>query len=145
MIDPERVREMTKLAAYEQQEGKKYHKAMRFFRGDFVWRQLLAGFFYATAAFGLILLVWGVCNMEELMENLASMDLIQFGINVLVLYLSFLAIYLIAVAIYANMFYAAGKREQRRHLRRLKRLGRMYREQETQVGQSPDRFRKEEI
>ena len=35
MIDQERVREMTKLAAYEQREGKKYKKVVCYYRGDF--------------------------------------------------------------------------------------------------------------
>lgn len=133
MIDEERICEMTKLAAYEVNEGKKYRQAMQFFRTDFVSRHLLKGFFCATAAYGLILLVWGVCNMEELMGNLGSMDLVQFGISILVKYLMFLIVYLIAVDIYANLFYAAGRRCQKRHLRRLKKLGRLYKEQENRA------------
>ena len=130
MIDRERVCEMTKLVAYEQQEGKRYHGAMRFYRRDFVGRHLIKGFFCATVAFGLMLLAWGVCHMEELIHELPSMDVIQFGISILVRYLLFLIVYLIGVAVYANMHYAAGRRSQKRHLRRLKHLGRLYKEQE---------------
>lgn len=130
MIDQERVREMTKLAAYEEHEGKKYRAATRFFRSDFVMRHLLKGFVSATAVFGIILLMWGVCNMEDLLKNLDTMDLIQFATSILVKYLFFLIAYLVAVDIYANVFYAAGKRHTKRYYRRLKRLGRYYEEQE---------------
>ena len=133
MIDRERVCEMTKLAAYEQQEGKRYRGAMQYYRRDFVSRHLMKGFFCATAAFGLLLLGWGVCHMEELIHDLPSMDVIQFGISILVWYLFFLIVYLIGVAIYANLHYAAGRRSQKRHLRRLRHLGRLYREQEERV------------
>ena len=51
MIDQERVREMTKLAAYEQREGKKYRQVIRYYRGDFAARHLLKGFLYGTAAY----------------------------------------------------------------------------------------------
>lgn len=142
MIDEERVREMTKLAAYEVHDGKKYHQITRFFRGDFVGRHLLKGFFCATAAYGLLLAVWGVYHMDELLENLDTMDLVQFGISVLVKYLIFLIVYLIAVDIYANMFYAAGRRSLRRHQRRLKYLTRLYEEQEER--KVPNRFDPEE-
>ncbi len=130
MIDPERVCEMTKLAAYEKYEGKKYRSVMQMFRSDFVGRHLLKAFFCATAVYGILLFMWGVYYMDELMANLSSMDLIKFGTDVLVKYLFFLIVYLIAVYIYANLFYAAGRRNLKRHIRRLKKLGRLYREQE---------------
>lgn len=126
MIDMERIREMTRLAAYEEHEGKQYRYAMQFFRRDFVSRHLLKGFFCGTIVFGLLLLAWGVCYMEELAANLSSMDLIQFGTSVLVKYLLFLFFYLLAVDIYANLHYAAGRRSLKRHIRRLKRLERLY-------------------
>lgn len=136
MIDQERVREMTRLAAYEEHEGKKYRPVTRFFRSDFVGRHLLKGFVSATIVYGLILLMWGICNLEDLIKNLDTMDLIQFATSLLVKYLFFLIAYLIAVDIYANVFYAAGKRSTKRYYRRLKRLGRYYEEQDT----SPSRY-----
>ncbi len=133
MIDQERVREMTKLAAYEQREGKKYRQVIRYYRGDFAARHLLKGFLYGTAAFGIFLVLWGVCHMEELLENLDSMDLIAFLTAVLVRYLFFMVSYLLAVDIYANVFYAAGRKSMKRHYRRLKHLGRLYEEQESRT------------
>ncbi len=133
MIDQERVREMTKLAAYEQREGKKYRQVIRYYRGDFAARHLLKGFLYGTAAFGIFLVLWGVCHMEELLENLDSMDLIAFLTAVLVRYLFFMAAYLLAIDIYANVFYAAGRKSMKRHYRRLKHLGRLYEEQESRT------------
>lgn len=130
MIDQERVRDMTKLAAYEMHEGKKYQKAMRYFRSDFVARHLMKGFVAATVAFGLMLAVWVVCNLEELVAGLDTMDLVGFGTTILVRYLVFLIVYLVIVDIYANLFYARGKRNTKRFYRRLKHLGRLYEEQE---------------
>lgn len=138
MIDQERVQEMTKLAAYEQREGKKYRKVIRYYRGDFAARHLLKGFLYGTAAFGIFLLMWGVCNIEELMAELDSMDLVAFGTAILIRYLIFIAVYLIAVDIYANVTYAAGRKSMKRHYRRLKRLGRLYDEQENRT--TPTRY-----
>lgn len=133
MIDQERVREMTKLAAYEQREGKKYKKAVCYYRSDFAVRHLLKGFFCGTAVFGIFLVLWGVCHLEELMANIDSMDLIALGTAILVRYLCFLGAYLVAVYIYANVFYASGRKSMKRHYRRLKRLGRLYEEQESRT------------
>lgn len=71
--------------------------------------------------------------MEELLENLDSMDLIAFLTAVLVRYLFFMAAYLLAIDIYANVFYAAGRKSMKRHYRRLKHLGRLYEEQESRT------------
>lgn len=133
MIDQERVREMTKLAAYEQREGKKYRKVVRYYRGDFAARHLLKGLLYGTAAYGIFLLMWGVCHIDELMAKLDSMDLVAFGTAILVRYLIFIAVYLLAVDIYANVTYAASRRSMKQQYRRLKRLGRLYDEQESRT------------
>ncbi len=133
MIDQERVREMTKLAAYEQREGKKYRQVVRYYRSDFAARHLLMAFFCGTAVFGMGLLMWGVCHTDELMQQLNDMDLIALGTTILVRYLFFLIVYLIAVEIYANVFYAAGRKSMKRQYRRLKHLGRLYDEQENRT------------
>ena len=133
MIDQERVREMTKLAAYEQREGKKYRPVTRYYRGDFAARHLLKGFFCGTVVFGLIFLLWGVCHMDLLMEELDSMNLIAIGTAIFIRYLLFMVVYLVAVDIYANVFYAAGRKSMKRQYRRLKRLGRLYDEQENRT------------
>ncbi len=130
MIDQERVRDMTKLAAFEEREGKQYRQVTQFFRSDFARRHLLKGFFCGTAAFGTGLLMWAVCHYEQLAGNLDSIDWIAFGIRILVWYLIFMVGYLIAVDIYANVFYAAGRRRMKRYYRRLKHLGKLYEEQE---------------
>lgn len=141
MIDQERVREMTKLAAYEEHEGKQYRKAVRYYRSDFVGIHLLKGFISGTAAFAIGLGLWGICHMEELMKNLDSMDLIEFGTAILVRYIFFMIVYLAAVAVYANVHHAAGKRNMKRYYRRLRRLGRFYDEQEGRA--APKRHRRD--
>ena len=58
-----------------------------------------------------------------------QIDLVGLGISVLVWYLTFLVVYLIAVDIYANVFYAVGRKRTKRYYQGLKRLGRYYEEQ----------------
>lgn len=131
MIDQERVQEMTRLAAYEKREGKTCRQVTHFYRSDFVSRHLLKGFFCGTVAFGMLLLLWGIYHIETLIANLDTMDLIQFGNSILVKYLFFLAVYLLIVDIYANVTYAVGKRGTKYYYRHLKRLERLYNEQDS--------------
>lgn len=136
MINQERVREMTKLAVYEKQEGKKHSIAMRYFRSDFAARHLFKAFLCATVVYGLLFVLWCVYHIETLLQNLDTMDLVGFGIAVLVRYLFFVTAYLFVVDIYANLFYARCQRSTKRYYRRLRRLERLYQEEENRTGRT---------
>ena len=84
--------------------------------------EFLKGFISGTAAFGVGLLMWGLCNMEMLMENIHTMDLKQFAVDILLRYMLFLFIYLVAVFMYAHKKYTRARKEVKGYNRHLKRL-----------------------
>ena len=122
MIHNERVRHMVQLQAFSDRKGKEDFLVVRYFRGDYVGLHLLKGFISGTVAYGVGLLMWGICNMEMLMENVHTMDLKQLAITVLLRYLLCLIIYLAAVFVYAEVKYARAKKEIKGYNRHLKRL-----------------------
>ena len=122
MIHNERVRHMVKLQAFNDRKGKEYFPVIKYFRRDYVGLHMLKGFVSGTIAYGIMLLMWGVCNMEMLMENVHTMDLKQFAVSVLLRYLLFLLIYLIAVFAYASAKYTRARKEIKGYNRHLKRL-----------------------
>ena len=122
MIHNERVRHMVKLQAFNDRKGKEYVPIVKYFRKDYVGLHLLKGFVSGTIAYGVMLLMWGVCNMEMLMENVHTMDLKQFAVSVLLRYLLFMLIYLIAVFAYASAKYTRARKEIKGYNRHLKRL-----------------------
>ena len=113
---------MVQLQAFNDREGTEGFPVIRYFRTDFVGLHLLKGFLNATAAYGVLLLMWGICNMEMLMENIHTMDLRQLAVTILLRYVVFLGIYLLAVFVYAEMKYTRAKKEIRGYNRHLKRL-----------------------
>ena len=54
MLNKERVILMTKMASYEENEGRKDRAVMSYFRGDYVWFQVLKSVVYGTIAFGIV-------------------------------------------------------------------------------------------
>ena len=60
--------------------------------------------------------------METLMDSIHTMDLRQFAISILLRYVVFLAIYMIAVFAYAQTKYTRAKKEIKGYNRHLKRL-----------------------
>lgn len=133
MISKERVRHMTKLAAFEEREGKSCHKMTQYFRTDYVGMELLKSFLSGTLAFGILVGMWLVYGLEVLMEEINNMDLIAFGTEVLIKYLVFIACYLIATYIIYNIRYTRGRKQIKLFYTRLKKVSRLY---ETESGQN---------
>ena len=48
MLNKERIRQMTALARYEQEDGKKEMKISRYYRNDYIGLMLLKNFFITT-------------------------------------------------------------------------------------------------
>ncbi len=122
MIHNERVRRMVQLQAFNDRKGKDVFPVIAYFRRDYVGLHLLKAFVSGTVAFGVILLMWGICNMEMLMESIHTMDLKQFAITIILRYLVCMGIYLAAVFVYAETKYTRTKKEIRGYQRHLKRL-----------------------
>lgn len=122
MIHNERVRHMVKLQAFNDRKGKEDFAVVKYFRRDFVGLHMLKGFVSGTVAYGIGLLMWGLCSMEMLMENIHTMDLRQLVTGILLRYLLFLIIYLTAVFAYAQTKYTRVRKEIKGYNRHLKRL-----------------------
>lgn len=122
MIHNERVRHMVQLQAFNDRKGKEYFPITKYFRGDFAGLQLLGAFVSGTVSYGIILGMWAVCNMEMLMTTIHTMDIKQFTVDVVLRYLGFMLVYLLAVYVYAQMKYTRARKEMKGYNRHLKRI-----------------------
>ncbi len=110
MINEEKVILMTRASLYEKKTGKQKMKITRYFRHDYISLQLLSGWFFVTLSFVLLGALWGVCNMEYLLDNLHKMDLKSFGMTILMTYVLVVALYsLIVYGVCSYRYYAAKK------------------------------------
>ncbi len=102
MLNEEKIRLMTKAAAYEAGEGKKTLAMNKYFRGDYISINLIMSWISFTIAFAVCVAGWALYNMEDLMENINTVDLPALGKHFVVLYLGLLAVYqLIHYVIYS--------------------------------------------
>ena len=122
MIHNERVRHMVQLQAFNDRKGKDHFPVVAYFRRDYIGLHLLKGFISGTVAYGVGLLMWGLCNMEMLMENIHTMDLRQLATTILLRYAVFLIIYLAEIFVYAETKYTRARKEVKGYNRHLKRL-----------------------
>ncbi len=112
MVNEEKVLRMTKMAFYEEKQGKKDRAVAGYFRGDYISAQMIISFLVITAAFFAGAGAYISFHFEELFEDIYSMDLMETGRSVIVLYLAVTAAYLAVTW----MVYAFRYRRARRRL-----------------------------
>ncbi len=118
MLNKERIRLMTRMAAYEERQGRKDIAISGYFRGDYISFQLLKSAIYATVGFALAVAMYVLYNMETFLEDFYKMDILEFLKGILSKYCLVLAIYLvISYFVYSYRYYRA-----RRHVKQYNQL-----------------------
>ena len=72
MLNEKRIKLMTKMAAFEEHEGKKMIPIGNYFKHDYVSYQVLKAIISASIAFGLILVVYIYYDLESFLQNICS-------------------------------------------------------------------------
>lgn len=126
MLNEEKVRVMTKLAAYEKNEGKKYLPVSRYYRSDYIGLALIKNFFLVTIAYVLILVIAAGYFAEELMDNINKMNLIGVAIGLVALYLVLVALYSLLIYILYSMKYSRAKKSVKNYYSELGKIAQMY-------------------
>ena len=93
MLSQERIKLMTKMAAYEENEGKKYRSIGSYFRSDYMGMQVIRSVICGTLAFFLLAGLYVYYHFETMMQDIYKMDLLLLGRRVLFYYIVFIAAY----------------------------------------------------
>lgn len=128
MLNEERIILMTKLASYEKREGKQSMAIGKYFRGDFITLHLLKAVISATIAFFIGLGLYLLYYMDDLLENLYTMDLALFARNIISIYVIFVVVYCCLTYIVFTYRFVKAKKSIRKYYQNLKKLNAMYHE-----------------
>ena len=139
MIKEDKVKLMTKLAIYEQGEGKKIIPVSKYYRNDYISIKLIESVISITIVFLLSIVIGVLYNIDYLSEHIVSLDLIDIGKKILVAYLITLVVYMIISYIVYSIKYRKIKKSLDKYGEDLKTLYLMYKKEEMQVK------RKEEV
>lgn len=126
MLNEEKIRLMTKAAAFEAGEGKKALTMNKYFRGDYISINLLASWISFTIAFIICVAAWAFYHMEELMENINTMDLPAMGKRFVFLYLGLLAVYQLIHYVIYHIRYQKNRRRLAVYQQILKQISHIY-------------------
>ena len=132
----------TKLIGYKEKEEKNALRIGRYFRSDYIGKELLKNFFLASIGYILVLAVAVLYHIEWLVDEIDTIDL-QFAAGCLIAsYLCFLAVYSIVVYVISTIRYQGAQKKLKWYGKELDDLQNMYEEQE-KSGKKSGRRRKE--
>ena len=126
MVNEEKIKSMTKAAAYENGPEKKNIEISNYFRSDYMGLQLIKSAIAYTVSFCLIVGIWTMTGTEELMLKITHADYVQHLLKLLaVIFVAGLLVYEIAVYIYYSWKYhkaAASVEEFQSHLKKINKF-----------------------
>jgi hypothetical protein len=126
MLNEDRIKLMTKMAAYENKEGKKEIPISKFYRIDYVTLNMLKTVISTTIAFCLIVGIFVLYKIEYFMANIHKMDLLLLGKFVLKYYIIFILINVVIAFFVYMIKYSNAKKGVRQYYGQLKRLSKIY-------------------
>ena len=126
MLSQERIKLMTKMAAYEENEGKKYMSIGSYFRSDYMGMQVIRSVICGTLAFFLLAGLYVYYHCETMMQDIYKMDLLLLGRRVLFYYIVFIAAYSVITYVIYSFRYSRAKRSLKHYYYHLKQLAAIY-------------------
>lgn len=130
MLSEERIRLMTKMASYEEGEGKEYMPIKQYYRKDYVTLGMIKTFIASTVAFGILFLCWILYEMEKITEILNDGDLTEFGMSILVVYFIFIAVYQVIALLVYNRRYTKASASLKEYHSVIKKVERLHEKEE---------------
>lgn len=130
MLNQERVREITRLAILDKNEGRECKPMTQYFRKDYIAKEMIKSLAAGSVAFGALAGMVGLYCVESLMQTIGSFDIRQLAQFAVIGYVACLAAYLsITYAVY-NARYSKGRLLARKFYARLKKVNKLYYEEE---------------
>ena len=126
MLSQERIKLMTKMAAYEENEGKKYMSIGSYFRSDYMGMQVIRSVICGTLAFFLLAGLYVYYHFETMMQDIYKMDLLLLGRRALFYYVVFIAAYSVITYVVYSFRYSRAKRSLKHYYYHLKQLAAIY-------------------
>lgn len=126
MVNEERIKLMTRMAAYEKEEYKKNKAIVSFFRSDYISMQMIKSVVASTIAFAIIFGLYVLYDFELFMKDIYKMDLFDFAKSVIIVYLIFMGIITIITFIVSLYHYNKAAQSMKLYYSNLRKMSRIY-------------------
>lgn len=112
MLNKERVKQLYKVALYEQKEEKLHKQTGKYYRSDYIGKEILKSIFTGTVAYLLVLAFVLIYNWEVFLDGVNQMDFKSVLFPLVLVYAGYMTVYLIVT----HVIYSARYENSRKHL-----------------------------
>ena len=126
LINEELVKVLYQAASYDMNHQQEYQQIRRYFRSDYINREILKSIFTGTFAYMIFCAIWIIVNGEEFIEQINHIDYISVGKDIGILYCLFMLVYLLITWMIYAIRYSKEKKEYQKYGESLKKIHRMY-------------------
>ncbi|HIS25911.1 MAG TPA: hypothetical protein IAA57_03265 [Candidatus Pullilachnospira intestinigallinarum] len=126
MLDEKKIRLMTKIARYEQNEGKEDLRIAGYYRSDFIASALLKNFVLTTVGYAAVVILYLASRGDSFLEELEFVHLIMMAVVIAAGYLIALVCYSGAVYILESLRYSRAQKDVRAYDAWLVSLEKLY-------------------
>ncbi|MCQ2506994.1 MAG: hypothetical protein MJ113_07490 [Lachnospiraceae bacterium] len=126
MLNSRKVRLMTKLAVFEEQQGKEDVKLSNYYRGDYVRLNVMKTIISTTVGFLILLALFAAYKMEYIVNEAINLNYGTILRLILAVYFAVLIVYIFATTIYYFLKYSKSRNRLTRYYRMLRRLKKIY-------------------
>lgn len=130
MLNEEKIRLMTKLAIYEQGEGKEALHCNKYSKANYVSLNMIKAAVVVTIAYVLVVALFIMNRLEYFVKQLISVRLVNLGIKLLVIYVIVFIIYMLITYMIYSMKYIRMQEKNKGYSDDLKELYLMYKREE---------------
>ncbi|WMJ86126.1 hypothetical protein [Anaerocolumna sp. MB42-C2] len=129
MLNNKKIRIMTKLALYEQNEGKEDIKLGKYYKTDYVRLQVLKTVVCVTIGYLLILFMIGMYKAEYIISKLVTFNFVRIGQYLLGFYIIIMAVFITGSIIGYSLKYDNSRKSLSKYYKSLKKLSNFYQEE----------------
>ncbi len=126
MLNEERIKLMTRMASYEENEGRHNMAIGNYFRSDYISLQVMKSIISATLTFGIVLGIYVFYHFESVMKEVYQVDLLETGRKLLLAYVIFTGIYTFICYLVYSYRYNRAKKSLKKYYAHLQELSELY-------------------
>jgi len=112
MLNRERVKQLYKVALYEQKEEKLHKQIGKYYRSDYIGKEILKSIFTGTLAYLFIIVLFVINKWDIFLKEINQLDIKEIGVPLILTYAVYMVLYLSAT----YWIYKVRYEESRNHL-----------------------------
>ena len=126
MLDEQKVRLMTKLALYEQTQGKEDFKISEYYRKDYAGMHIVFSILWITLGYACLVGLIALAGLQALLANMSMGLIVTLGVIVVVAYVVVVIVYAVITSHIYNKRHKNARQRVKKYNHNLIKLLKMY-------------------